>query len=205
MVSFVCSYCQETIKKPKLDFHKQRCRYASYSCIDCGVDFAGTSYRDHTSCITEDQKYMGKLYKPKDNNKTKNKEKQTNLNKTKDQNNSVESGPNVVESKSSFLAPKSSESTVNQMHKKLAEINQTQEKEMESLGMDIEGNRLKRKHDDNEQVQKSNSGTKSSKNDDLDEIIKKHAFEIVNTNKTGNSLITCRTVSITNNNLSINF
>ncbi|PIA14316.1 hypothetical protein COEREDRAFT_28162, partial [Coemansia reversa NRRL 1564] len=57
MVSFVCNYCQETLKKPKLDQHAQRCRNASFSCIDCSVDFVGTTYRQHTSCISEVEKY----------------------------------------------------------------------------------------------------------------------------------------------------
>ncbi|KAJ2538718.1 hypothetical protein EV175_006426 [Coemansia sp. RSA 1933] len=60
MVSFVCNYCQDTLKKAKLDTHAQRCRNASFSCIDCGVDFQGTLYRQHTSCITESEKYEGK-------------------------------------------------------------------------------------------------------------------------------------------------
>ncbi|KAJ2612171.1 hypothetical protein H4S08_002829, partial [Coemansia sp. RSA 1365] len=60
MVSFVCNYCQETLKKPKLDQHAQRCRNASFSCIDCSVDFVGTTYRQHTSCISEVEKYEGK-------------------------------------------------------------------------------------------------------------------------------------------------
>ncbi|KAJ1727406.1 hypothetical protein LPJ72_005955, partial [Coemansia sp. Benny D160-2] len=64
MVSFVCDYCQNTLKKPKLDIHAQRCRYASFSCIDCGVGFQGTTYRQHTSCMTESEKYEGKN-KPK--------------------------------------------------------------------------------------------------------------------------------------------
>ncbi|KAJ2662188.1 hypothetical protein IW148_003077 [Coemansia sp. RSA 1199] len=63
MVSFVCNACQETLKKPKLDMHANRCHYASFSCIDCSVDFTGTSYRQHTSCISEAEKYEGKLYK----------------------------------------------------------------------------------------------------------------------------------------------
>ncbi|KAI9504942.1 LYAR-type C2HC zinc finger-domain-containing protein, partial [Coemansia spiralis] len=63
MVSFVCNYCQNTLKKPKLDAHAQRCQNASFSCIDCGVDFSGTAYRQHTSCISEAEKYEGKLYK----------------------------------------------------------------------------------------------------------------------------------------------
>ncbi|KAJ2081827.1 hypothetical protein H4R24_002034 [Coemansia sp. RSA 988] len=60
MVSFVCNYCQQTLKKPKLDQHVQRCRNASFSCIDCSVDFVGTTYRQHTSCISEVEKYGGK-------------------------------------------------------------------------------------------------------------------------------------------------
>ncbi|KAJ2720597.1 hypothetical protein GGI07_004514 [Coemansia sp. Benny D115] len=63
MVSFSCNVCQATIKKPKLDAHVQRCRNASFCCIDCGVDFVGTSYRAHTSCMTEVEKYQGKAGK----------------------------------------------------------------------------------------------------------------------------------------------
>ncbi|KAJ2771161.1 hypothetical protein IWQ57_002334 [Coemansia nantahalensis] len=65
MVSFVCNYCQETLKKAKLDPHTQRCRNATFSCIDCSVDFAGTAYREHTSCISETEKYQGKMKKAK--------------------------------------------------------------------------------------------------------------------------------------------
>jgi len=60
MPSFVCDKCQETIKKPKLDQHVQRCRGASFSCIDCYVSFKGTDYQKHFSCITEVQKYEKK-------------------------------------------------------------------------------------------------------------------------------------------------
>lgn len=57
MPSFVCDKCQETLKKPKLDAHVQRCRGASFSCIDCYKHFAGTEYRSHFSCISEVEKY----------------------------------------------------------------------------------------------------------------------------------------------------
>lgn len=57
MPSFVCDKCQETLKKPKLDAHVQRCRGASFSCIDCYRHFAGTEYRGHFSCISEVEKY----------------------------------------------------------------------------------------------------------------------------------------------------
>lgn len=65
MVSFVCDSCQETLKKAKLDSHFSRCRNAQFSCIDCSVSFEGTSYKFHTSCISEEQKYQGHLCKPK--------------------------------------------------------------------------------------------------------------------------------------------
>lgn len=60
MPSFVCDFCQETLKKAKLDQHASRCRKASFSCIDCYKTFKGVEYREHVSCITEVQKYHGK-------------------------------------------------------------------------------------------------------------------------------------------------
>ncbi|GAA5864189.1 hypothetical protein JCM8547_001286 [Rhodosporidiobolus lusitaniae] len=63
MVSFVCNACCDTLKKPKLDQHAQRCRGAQFSCIDCNTDFQGTSYRSHTSCVTEEERYHKSVYK----------------------------------------------------------------------------------------------------------------------------------------------
>eukprot|EP00842_Homolaphlyctis_polyrhiza_P006550 jgi/Hompol1/6897/HPOL_005116-RA len=63
MVSFVCETCQETIKKPKLDQHTYKCRNAQFTCVDCSTTFAGTSYRDHKSCISEKEKYERSVYK----------------------------------------------------------------------------------------------------------------------------------------------
>ncbi|KAI8897171.1 hypothetical protein BC833DRAFT_594820 [Globomyces pollinis-pini] len=63
MVSFVCDYCQETIKKPKLEQHTYRCRFAQFTCIDCSTTFQGTDYKSHSSCVSEAQKYQGALYK----------------------------------------------------------------------------------------------------------------------------------------------
>ncbi|EFW99977.1 hypothetical protein CMQ_295 [Grosmannia clavigera kw1407] len=65
MVSFQCESCGDVLTKKKLDPHRSRCRGATFSCIDCMVYFNGTDYRSHTSCITEDQKYQGTLYKNK--------------------------------------------------------------------------------------------------------------------------------------------
>ncbi|KAJ2862076.1 hypothetical protein GGH94_004493 [Coemansia aciculifera] len=61
MVSFVCNYCQATLKKPKLDQHAQRCYNATFSCIDCNTDFVDDAYRQHTACMTEEQKYKNKM------------------------------------------------------------------------------------------------------------------------------------------------
>ncbi|KAJ5291828.1 hypothetical protein N7478_001079 [Penicillium angulare] len=65
MVSFSCEACGDVLTKKKLDPHRGQCRGASYTCIDCMVHFYGTEYRSHTSCMTEDQKYQGALYKEK--------------------------------------------------------------------------------------------------------------------------------------------
>ncbi|KAF2134018.1 hypothetical protein P153DRAFT_281533 [Dothidotthia symphoricarpi CBS 119687] len=65
MVSFSCENCGDVLTKKKLDGHRNQCYGASYTCLDCMVHFPGMSYKSHTACITEDQKYQGKLYKEK--------------------------------------------------------------------------------------------------------------------------------------------
>ncbi|KAJ9157810.1 LYAR-type C2HC zinc finger [Pleurostoma richardsiae] len=65
MVSFSCEACGDVLTKKKLDPHRNRCRGATFTCIDCMVHFPGTEYRTHTSCMTEEQKYQGALYKNK--------------------------------------------------------------------------------------------------------------------------------------------
>ncbi|KAM7223136.1 hypothetical protein V8F06_001349 [Rhypophila decipiens] len=65
MVSFQCEGCGDVLTKKKLDPHRNRCRGATFSCIDCMVHFPGFEYRSHTSCMTEDQKYQGALYRNK--------------------------------------------------------------------------------------------------------------------------------------------
>lgn len=71
MVSFSCESCGDVLTKKKLDPHRNRCRGATFTCIDCMVHFPGVQYRQHTSCMTEDQKYQGALYKDKNNKKQK--------------------------------------------------------------------------------------------------------------------------------------
>lgn len=65
MVSFSCEACNETIIKKKVQQHLGRC-HAPVTCIDCSATFQGHTYKDHNQCMTEDQKYQGKLYKPKE-------------------------------------------------------------------------------------------------------------------------------------------
>jgi len=65
MVSFTCNACGQTVKKAKVEKHYQtECRDCTVlSCLDCGKDFYGDEYASHTSCISEAEKYQGKLYK----------------------------------------------------------------------------------------------------------------------------------------------
>ncbi|EXJ65407.1 hypothetical protein A1O7_01748 [Cladophialophora yegresii CBS 114405] len=65
MVSFQCEGCGDVLTKKKLDPHRNQCRGAMFTCIDCMTTFQATNYRAHTSCITEDQKYQGALYREK--------------------------------------------------------------------------------------------------------------------------------------------
>lgn len=66
MVYFECSKCNETVKKPKLAKHLMSCRSQYVSCIDCSKVFAWNEWEAHTSCMSEAQKYQGKLYQAKD-------------------------------------------------------------------------------------------------------------------------------------------
>nr|XP_039254451.1 cell growth-regulating nucleolar protein-like [Styela clava] len=61
MVFYTCSGCGESLKKNKVEKHVYTCRGCEYlTCIDCSCDFYGDDYKNHTSCITEDQKYSAK-------------------------------------------------------------------------------------------------------------------------------------------------
>ncbi|KAM6539465.1 hypothetical protein FALCPG4_001265 [Fusarium falciforme] len=80
MVSFSCEACGDVLTKKKLDPHRNRCRGATFTCIDCMVHFPGVQYRSHTSCMTEDQKYQGALYKDNKNKNKKQKHSHPNYN-----------------------------------------------------------------------------------------------------------------------------
>lgn len=69
MVVFTCGECNESLKKNQVEKHYQtRCRNCNMlSCVDCGKDFWGEAYKEHIKCISEEEKYSGKNYKPKPN------------------------------------------------------------------------------------------------------------------------------------------
>jgi hypothetical protein len=62
MVSFVCSNCQQTLKKQKIASHG--CHNCHFDCLDCAVEFNYDTYQAHSSCITEVQKFQKHLVKP---------------------------------------------------------------------------------------------------------------------------------------------
>jgi cell growth-regulating nucleolar protein len=60
------------VKKSRVEKHYQtECPGCSVlSCIDCGKDFTGEEYQAHTSCISEAEKYQGKLFTESDRTKS---------------------------------------------------------------------------------------------------------------------------------------
>ncbi|EDO18748.1 hypothetical protein Kpol_1028p21 [Vanderwaltozyma polyspora DSM 70294] len=66
MVTFNCEVCNETVPKKNTEKHYYRCQEAYYTCIDCSTTFDdGYSYKKHTQCISEDEKYQKALYQGK--------------------------------------------------------------------------------------------------------------------------------------------
>ncbi|KAK2176825.1 hypothetical protein NP493_636g00002 [Ridgeia piscesae] len=67
MVVFACGSCGDPVKKNQVEKHCQfKCKDCNIlSCIDCGKDFWGDSYKEHTKCISEEEKYSGKDFKPR--------------------------------------------------------------------------------------------------------------------------------------------
>ncbi|KAG4108142.1 zf-LYAR-domain-containing protein [Neocallimastix lanati (nom. inval.)] len=167
MVSFVCEYCQETLKKNKLDQHTNRCRYAQFTCIDCGTTFQGTSYRAHTSCISEDEKYQKNLYRGKKgknnrNNNSNNNNNNNNNNKNNNNNNvqtkklDLFSNKNATKNKKTEGEP---ENTISQLKKLM--------------------DNKKRAHEEEEKKETENKKQKKENNikDLIKESIEKNVFE----------------------------
>nr|ACO11210.1 Cell growth-regulating nucleolar protein [Caligus rogercresseyi] len=69
MVFFTCSACGASLKKNQVEKHcNGKCRHCEYlTCIDCLKDFPGDSYKSHTKCMTENERYGGQNYVPKVN------------------------------------------------------------------------------------------------------------------------------------------
>ncbi|XP_014669012.1 PREDICTED: cell growth-regulating nucleolar protein-like [Priapulus caudatus] len=67
MVFFTCNNCNETLKKKDVDKHcMTKCRNCQVvSCVDCSKEFWGDEYKQHIKCISEEEKYSGKDFKPK--------------------------------------------------------------------------------------------------------------------------------------------
>eukprot|EP00796_Vickermania_ingenoplastis_P000746 gene746-394_t len=61
MVSFTCHCCQDVVKKPKVAGHAGSCGGPNsvFSCVDCMLEFDLHTIKDHTTCVTEVQKYQG--------------------------------------------------------------------------------------------------------------------------------------------------
>ena len=68
MVTFVCYYCDVTLKKKQLEPHTYQCgKPSKFICIDCHKTFEGNDYKSHISCITEEDKYFGQYAKKNKN------------------------------------------------------------------------------------------------------------------------------------------
>lgn len=69
MVVFTCGHCGDSVQKPKVEKHyltKCRNKNPNLSCMDCFKDFLGDDYEGHTKCITEEERYSGKGFIPKE-------------------------------------------------------------------------------------------------------------------------------------------
>ena len=76
MVVFICETCGETLKKQQVEKHwLTKCRHAwGFTCIECTTTFEGESYKKHTECMTETQKYQGKFIQRQRDEKLKTKQ-----------------------------------------------------------------------------------------------------------------------------------
>jgi hypothetical protein len=60
MVYFQCERCNESLKRKAADFHG--CRPRKLTCVDCSTTF-GDDYTSHVTCVSEEEKYQGALFK----------------------------------------------------------------------------------------------------------------------------------------------
>jgi|AntAceMinimDraft_1070359.scaffolds.fasta_scaffold35433_2 cell growth-regulating nucleolar protein len=64
MVWFQCEDCGDTLKKPKVKGHSGQCSASRFSCVDCMQVFDKWTVHNHTSCVTEHEKYALSITKP---------------------------------------------------------------------------------------------------------------------------------------------
>ena len=76
MVFFQCDSCGEALKKAKVESHRYQCRNSSVSCIDCNKVFSGNAYNQHSTCVSEAERYQGQLYKGVSNKQARKQEQQ---------------------------------------------------------------------------------------------------------------------------------
>ena len=77
MVVFTCNNCGDSLKKNQVEKHAlQSRRCANFSCMDCCKDFTLKSYKTHTSCVSEAQRYQGALYEGPEDGESKGSRKQ---------------------------------------------------------------------------------------------------------------------------------
>ena len=67
MPVFLCDNCNETLKRNKVETHNcgPNCWY--FCCLDCNKKFGYDEYLQHTTCVTEAERYQGALYVAKEN------------------------------------------------------------------------------------------------------------------------------------------
>eukprot|EP00800_Vazella_pourtalesii_P023905 TRINITY_DN9957_c0_g1_i1.p1 TRINITY_DN9957_c0_g1~~TRINITY_DN9957_c0_g1_i1.p1 ORF type:complete len:277 (+),score=64.08 TRINITY_DN9957_c0_g1_i1:250-1080(+) len=77
MVVFTCNNCGDSLKKNQILKHALQSRgCSSFSCMDCCKDFTLQSYKTHTSCMSEAQRYQGALYEGPEDGESKGSRKQ---------------------------------------------------------------------------------------------------------------------------------
>ncbi|KAH8044072.1 hypothetical protein JL721_12970 [Aureococcus anophagefferens] len=62
MVFFVCEDCNETLKRLKVAAHLCKCSCNAITCVDCNKSFYDDSYLQHSTCMSEAERYEGHLY-----------------------------------------------------------------------------------------------------------------------------------------------
>ncbi|CDR37711.1 CYFA0S01e15500g1_1 [Cyberlindnera fabianii] len=132
MVTFSCEVCNESLAKKKLDQHTQRCYGAYFTCIDCSTTFNGNDYRQHTQCITEDEKYQKALFRPKKKNTQQQQQQQP---KPKEQPKKVETPKeepkkSKKEDKSKVTKPSLKEHKGKDLYKALKKFSKDEKKEL---------------------------------------------------------------------------